>query len=270
MTIPLDGEFEVYGVIGYPVKHSLSPLFQNAGFRHLGIKAVYVPFEIKPENLPQALKGLFLSGVRGLNVTIPHKEAVMDLLDFVSEEAKDIGAVNTIKLSDKGIEGYNTDWIGFLRACGEETLKGKRVLVLGAGGSSRAILYALNKVGAEVFLWNRTKEKAIRLAQTFSAQVVDSIENTLNHVDVIVNTTSVGLKLTDPPLFDYSLISPDHTVVDIVYPTTPLLESAKRKGAHCVSGLSMLLHQGAESFRIWTGCPPPIKVMREALFSRFS
>ena len=260
------GKTSIYGVIGFPIGHSLSPVFQNEAFSFMGIDAIYIPFEVKHADLSSALEGLRLSGVKGLNITIPFKEEVLTLADRVSEEAYEIGAVNTIKFSDEGMEVFNTDWIGFLRMAEEITeLEGRNVLVLGAGGASRAVLYALKRAGANTLIWNRTKERAERLAEVFSAQVVDSPEEGVRRSTVIVNTTSVGLKEDDPPLFDYSLIEPYHTVIDIIYRDTPLLKSARERGAKAVNGLGMLLYQGAESFRIWTGCEAPLKVMRMAV-----
>jgi len=260
------GSTEIYGVIGFPVKHSLSPVFQNAAFSYLGIDAVYVPFEIAPEDLEEALKGLKKVGIKGLNVTVPHKEKVLSLADSLSEEVKEIGAANTLKFTLEGIEAYNTDWVGFLRAIEElRDPRGKRVLVLGAGGASRAVLYALKRVGARIYLWNRTKEKALRLSEEFEGEVVDSVEEVLDKVEVIVNTTSVGLKPEDKPLFDYSRIESSHIVVDLIYKETPLIKVAREKGCLYQNGFPMLVYQGAESFKIWTGCEAPVKIMKLAL-----
>ncbi len=262
----ITGAAEVYGVIGFPIKHSLSPVFQNAAFSYIGIDAVYLPFEIKPENLKEAILGFRAIGVKGLNVTIPHKEAVLKLADFVSEEANSIGAANTLKFTDGRIEAYNTDWIGFLRAAEEITqLKGKKVLVLGAGGASRAVIYALKKAGAYVLLWNRTIEKAYKLSEEFGVDVVENVGVSVKKADVIVNTTSVGLKEDDKPIFDYSLIEERHTVIDIIYKETSLIKEAKRRGCKYQTGFPMLVYQGAESFRIWTGCEPPVKIMKLSL-----
>ncbi len=265
MTIT--GRTAVYGVVGYPVGHSLSPLFQNAAFEYLGIDAVYVPFEVKHTDLSSALEGLKASGVKGLNITVPFKEEALTLADEVSNEAYEIGAVNTIKFEGEKTLAYNTDWIGFLKMAQEvEDLKGKNVLLLGAGGASRAVMYALKRAGANVFIWNRTLERARRLAEVFGGEAVENPEEALKKVTVIVNTTSVGLQEDEPPLFDYSLIEPYQTVIDIIYKDTPLISTAREKGSKAVNGLNMLLYQGAESFRIWTGCEPPLKVMKRALY----
>jgi shikimate dehydrogenase len=262
MTIT--GRAELYGVIGYPVRHSLSPVFQNAAFSYLGIEALYVPFEVKPEDLMEALKGLRKAGVKGLNVTIPHKEAVLEMADRVSEDARDIGAVNTLVFSDE-VEAYNTDWIGFLRAAEEITdPEGRSVLLLGAGGSARAVAYALRKKNCTLYVWNRTRSKAEKLAEDFGLQVVGSPEEALDRVDLIVNTTSVGLK-DEGRLFDYSLLEPRHVVIDLIYRDTPLIRAARERGCRYQNGFPMLVYQGAESFRIWTGCEPPLKVMKRSL-----
>ncbi|WP_448588171.1 shikimate dehydrogenase [Thermocrinis sp.] len=265
------GSTALYGVIGYPIKHSLSPLFQNRLFEHVGLDAVYVPFEVSPDKLRTALEGLKALNVRGINITIPHKEAVIEMLDFVKEDAKSIGAVNTVKFGER-TEGYNTDWIGFLRTLKEvmDDVKGKKVLVLGAGGSSRAVLYALEREGAQVFLWNRTKEKAEKLSEIFRVEVVPSPEEVISSVQIVVNTTSVGLT-EDYQIFDYELIQEGQVVFELVYGRDTLLkEWAKRRGAIYLDGLRMLVYQGLESFKIWTGCEPNPKVAFQALEERLN
>jgi len=263
----LDGKTEVYGVVGYPVKHSLSPVFQNRAFEYHSINAVYVPFEVKPEEFEIAFKGLKALGVKGVNITLPHKEKALELADFVDGHAKAIGSVNTLKFTQEGVYAYNTDWIGFLKAVKKLLLQLKdiKTLVLGAGGSSRAILYALKGEGSEVYLWNRTIEKAYRLCESFDCKLVERPEKIIDEVKLIVNTTSSGLKEDDPPLFDYDLLKPTHVVIDIIYKETPLLKKAKEKGCPFQDGLDMLLYQGMESFRIWTGLEVPYEVVREVV-----
>jgi len=263
----IDAHTELYGVIGYPVRHSLSPVFQNALIRYAGLNAVYLAFEVSPGDLSVAFAGFRKIGLRGLNVTVPHKEAVLSLVDELDETAERIRAVNTVKFEGGRAFGYNTDWIGFLRAlslAGIE-VRGRKVLLLGAGGASRAVLYALLREGAEVFIWNRTREKAVRLAGEFGARVADSPEEVLPQAEVIVNTTSVGLREEDPPLFDYELIRKNQAVVDIIYGETKLIKKAKEKGAKTLDGLPMLLFQGIESFRIWNGCEVPYSVALRAV-----
>jgi len=264
----INGKTELYGVIGNPVKHSLSPVFQNVGFEELKINAVYLPFEV--ENFEETVKGLLLlKNLKGFNITVPYKESILQFGDYLSEEVKEIGSANTLKKGEKGVELYNTDWIGFLKAL-EELVnpKGKRVLVLGAGGTAKAVIYALKRVKAEVYIWNRTEAKAKMLAEKFGTQILKNLDS-VGDFDVIVNTTSVGLKEDDPPLFDYERIKPKQVVFDVIYRETPLVKIARKKGAKAANGLKMLLYQGVESFKIWTGEEPPVEKMWNALKEAF-
>ncbi len=263
----LDGYTEVYGVVGYPIKHSLSPLFQNKAFEHFSLKAVYVPFEVKPENFEKAFYGLWALGVKGVNITLPYKEKALELSHFADPHAKAIGSANTLKFTPEGVYAYNTDWIGFLKAIKKVLphLREVKALVLGAGGSSRAILYALRREGAKIYLWNRTIEKAYKLCEIFPCKVVKAPEEIIKDVELIVNTTSSGLKEEDSPLFDYGLLEAKHKVMDIIYKETPLVRASKEKGCILISGLDMLLYQGMESFKIWTGFEVPYDVVKDAV-----
>jgi len=274
----LTGKTAVYGIIGHPVKHSLSPLMQTAAFKALGIDAVYVPFDVDPENLGEAVNGLRALNVKGFNVTVPHKEGVIEYLDFVDEDAEFLGAVNTVKNEDGQLTGYNTDADGFLQSLIEEgiELEGKRITMFGAGGAARAVGYAVLKGGAKflnVVNRNFSKGKVVGelLGKRGNVLVFPLKENTiatlLKDTDIVINTTSVGMKPDDPPLFDYSLIPEGLTVVDIIYnpAETPLLKAAKEKGCKTVNGLGMLIHQGAIAFKIWTGKEAPVEVMKKIL-----
>ncbi len=251
----LTGRTQVYCILGYPVRHSLSPLFQNLFFSSLHLDAVYVPFEVKPEDLSRAVEGLKALNIRGANITLPHKEKVLEYADHLDYHVEKIGSANTLKMEEGKVYAYNTDWIGFMRAMRElfPSDMPRGVLLLGAGGSARAVLYALRHVGCEVYIYNRTQEKAHALARLFEAQAVSKPEDVLQEVSLIVNTTSVGLKDDDPPLFDYNLLPPQVAVMDIIYRETPLIRKARQKGCKHQTGLEMLLYQGAESFKIWTG-----------------
>jgi shikimate dehydrogenase len=274
----LTGKTAVYGIIGHPVKHSLSPLMQTAAFKALGIDAIYVPFEVDPENLGEAVNGLRVLNVRGFNVTVPHKEGIIEYLDFVDEDAEFLGAVNTVKNEDGQLNGYNTDADGFFRSLIEEgvELDGRRVTMFGAGGAARAVGYAVLKGGAK-FLnivnrnFSRGKSVGELLGKRGNVLVFPLKENTvatlLKDTDIVINTTSAGMKPDDPPLFDYSLIPEGITVVDIIYnpAETPLLKAAKGKGCKIVNGLGMLIHQGAIAFKIWTGREAPVEVMKKIL-----
>ncbi len=279
----LNGETLVYGIIGYPVKHSKSPTFQTAAFQKLGINAVYVPFHVKPEDLQKAVDGIRALSIKGVNVTVPHKEEVIKYVNEISEEVKYIGAANTIENIDGYLKAYNTDAYGFIRGLKEllqqvnKQIPELSFLVLGAGGASRAIIYGLVKEGAKkIYLANRTLEKAEKIISDFKQlnrfleEIIEpvklhEVENYLDKVDVIVNTTSVGLHPEDKPLFDYEKIMKRHIIVDIIYKKTPLIKKAEEKGCLWQDGLPMLLYQGAKSFEIWTKKEAPINVMKKIL-----
>lgn len=265
-----DGRTQVYGILGYPVRHSLSPVFQNRAFRHFSINAVYVPFEVRPEDFETAFRALRALGIKGVNITLPHKEEALRLADFRDRHAEAIGSANTLKIEEDGTYAYNTDWTGFLKAVRKifPELSGRRALVLGAGGSARAVVYALSSEGVGVYLWNRTRERAERLCKDFGCTPVEKPEMVLEGVELVVNTTSSGLKDDDPPLFDYSLIKAEHRIVDIIYRKTPLIRTAMEKGCLFQNGMDMLLYQGMESFRIWTGLEVPYEVVRSAVEER--
>jgi len=274
----ITGKTAVYAIIGHPVEHSLSPLMQTEAFKEAGIDAVYVPFNVEPENLEEAVSGLKALSVKGFNVTIPHKERVAQLVDFLTSDAEILGAVNTVKVEKGELIGYNTDAEGFLRSVQEEgvELSGKKVLMFGAGGAAKAVGYALLKGGVKFLnIVNRSFPKAKATAELLGKRgnvlVYPLREGTLDillkEADIIVNTTSVGMKEDDPPLFDYSKIPEGITVIDIIYnpPETPLLRAAREKGCKTINGLGMLIHQGAAAFEIWTGKKAPVKRMREVL-----
>ncbi|WP_456397898.1 shikimate dehydrogenase [Desulfurobacterium sp.] len=274
--LKITGKTDVYGIFGFPVKHSLSPLMQTAAFHALGIDAVYVPFEVNPDNLKDAVTGLRAMNVKGINVTVPLKERIVPLLDKVDEAAAFLGAVNTVKNEDGVLNGYNTDGDGLVDSLEEEgvDINGKTILIMGAGGSGKAVAFALLKRGAgKIIIANRTVEKAEFLAERLKsygkveAVSLKEVENLLEKVELIVNSTSLGMKNSDPPLFNYALIPPSVTVVDIIYKPfkTKLLVAAEKKGAKVINGLGMLVHQGARAFRIWTGHEPPIDVMKKIL-----
>lgn len=280
IEVDISGETQLYGIFGYPVKHSKSPQFQTSAFSYLNIPAVYLPFEVKPEDLEKAVQSIKVLNIKGVNITVPHKEEVIEYLNELSEEVKYIKACNTIKNIDGYLIGYNTDAEGFIRGLKElePNLEGKNILVLGAGGASRAVVYALLKEGVnKIYQANRTLEKVFKIVEDFKSltkfvdEIIvpipyDKIECcVLPSVDIIINTTSVGLHEDDKPLFDYSKIQQKHIVVDIIYKKTPLLKAAEEKGCKYQDGLPMLLYQGAKAFEIWTGKEAPVEIMREVL-----
>ncbi len=258
----------VYGVMGYPVAHSLSPVMHNFWFQKLGIEGVYGCFEVKPEEFDNAVKGIKALGIRGVSITIPHKERALELADEPQQAALEIGAANTFSLEQGLLKAYNTDWIGVLKAFEEKkiTLKGKRVVILGAGGAARAVCYAIKQAGAkELLIFNRTFEKAKRLAEKLKATAREWKTLSLAEGDVLINTTSVGLESDETPVGE-EVISRFKIFMDIVY--TPLktkfLKIAEKYGV-IIDGLDMLIYQGAEQFKIWTGVYPPAREVRELL-----
>jgi shikimate dehydrogenase len=262
------------GVLGWPVAHSRSPAMHNAALAELGLKDWhYQRLPVPPELFEETVKGLGGAGYVGANVTIPHKEAALALADSASDAARRIGAANTLSFHPDGsIAAENTDAPGLIAALGRP-VAGLHAQVLGAGGSARAVVWALLDAGAaEVFVWNRTIERAERLAAALGARAVSAPQR----ADLLVNCTSVGLHversatescglnqlgLTGDQIGEYS------HVADLVYrsPSTPLLAAAQAGGARTTDGLEILLAQGALSLALWTGREPPLEIMRKAL-----
>lgn len=278
--LTISGETRCCGVIGDPVEHTLSPLMFNAAFGELGLDYVYLPFPVKREALGEAIQGMRALNIRGLNVTIPHKVAVIQFLDELDSLAEKIGAVNTIVNDDGVLKGYNTDASGFLQAWLTRGIEpeGKRVVILGAGGASKAISHILMEKGANLTILNRTVAKATELAKSLSAvsqnesQALElSRENlraALEKAEILVNTTSVGMSPdVERTLVTSDLLRQGLVVCDIVYNPikTKLLREAERAGAETINGLNMLLWQGALAFEKWTGVAAPLELMRAEL-----
>ena len=273
----ITGKTLLVGIIGDPVEHSLSPPMHNAAFKHLEMDYVYVPFHVSGENLEKAIQGARSLEIRGLNVTIPHKTAVIPYLDEVDPAAQLIGAVNTIKFNEDKAKGFNTDGLGAVKALEEITpVKDKKVLIMGAGGAARALAFQLilNGIG-DLVIANRTPEKAVQLALDIQSKLEFSPEATglgeveLSSTDILINTTSVGMypHQDQPPLIRGQQMHPELVVNDIIYNPlkTNLLKEAESIGARTLNGTKMLLYQGMESFRIWTGVAPPVEVFERSL-----
>ncbi len=274
----IDSHTQLVGVLGYPVRHSLSPRMHNRAFAELGLNWVYLAFEVAPNALPNAIAGMRGLGIRGLNLTIPHKEAVRPLIDGLTPTAQAIGAVNTLYWDDGRLIGDNTDAGGFLRALEHEGIepRGIRVLVLGAGGSARAVVYALHSQGCEVVIANRTVERAQQLASEFGAYAVvpmnaESLAPILAEVQGVVNCTSLGMTPNEDTMPDVPIeLLPDSAwVCDLVYRPlqTRLLQTASAQGLKTVGGLGMLVYQGALAFERWTGQPAPVEAMWQEVAS---
>jgi shikimate dehydrogenase len=266
----INGSTEIYGIIGNPVAHSLSPIMHNSAFEALGLNKVYVAFPAT--NAEKALAGCRALGVNGLSVTIPHKEAVIDHIDSIDPVAEKIGAVNTLVFDeDKKIHGLNTDWIGANRALADKIdVKGKKILLLGAGGSAKAIGFGLLEAGAQVTLASRTESRVKTLAETLACEWIHFAEIETVQVDGLVNATSVGMRpIENASLVPANILGNFPVVMDIVYDPleTRLLREAKSAGCEVINGLSMLLHQGVAQFEAWTGQDAPVEVMRTALMN---
>ncbi len=277
------------GVFGDPVAHSLSPQMQNAALKHCQIEMQYARFHIRPNELASAVS--FLTGLdfAGVNLTVPHKIAAVGLVDELNENAKRIGAVNTVKINQGKLIGLNTDGRGFSRAIREEfsvDLRDLRVLILGAGGAGRAIALQCAQENCErLVLANRTFDKAKKLADDlvgfFAGPKVfgpvprlhaipweeQAIRFQIGHVDLIVNATPIGLNRSDSSPIPAQLLAPHLMIYDTIYSEsrTPFVSAATEAGARAANGLSMLLHQGALSFEIWFQREAPLEVMRAAL-----
>lgn len=275
----ITGRTGVLGVIGHPVAHSASPAMHNAALAATGLDFVYVAFPVPPEGAPAVGSAMRTLGLRGLNVTVPLKQAVLSCLDDLAPEARAIGAVNTIANRDGRLTGYNTDAYGVrasLRQDGGLARLPGKVVLLGAGGAARAILHALLTAGEveEVVLLNRTVARAEALAEQMGGAGRVRVgpladRGALQDAGLVINATSVGLApdVEASPIADGSLLHAGMVVLDIVYKPleTRLLRQARAAGARAVDGLGMLVHQGARAFQIWTGVTPPVAVMRAAI-----
>lgn len=278
------------GVIGWPVSHSISPPMHNAAFQAMGLDWCYIPLPVStadPAMTGAAVRGLPALGLRGANVTVPHKQAVMPHLDWLTPAAEAIGAVNTIRVEEDGrLSGDNTDARGFIADLREHdvALAGKRAVVLGAGGSARAVVFGLAEAGClSVAILNRTVEKAHDLAMDIrrffphcrlSGHEPKHLALMASEADLIVNCTSLGMtpNTETTPWDDAIAFRKDHVVYDLVYnpPQTRLLQKAAADGAQAINGLGMLIWQGAIAFERWTGQMPPVDVMRRAVEEVFA
>lgn len=265
----INGATELYGIMGNPVAHSLSPAMHNAAFAALGLNKAYLPFAV--QDVGQALAGFRALGIKGVSVTIPHKQAVMAHLDSIDPVAEKIGAVNTLVIANNAIHGANTDWLGANRALAEKiSLQGASVLLLGAGGSARAIGFGLLEAGASLTIASRTPEKGQALAQLLGCPWLPLAEAASAKVDILINATSMGMGAQHDllPIASEALVN-FQVVMDIVYAPlkTRLLQAAEQAGCQTINGLAMLLYQGTAQFELWTGQQAPVEVMRQSLLT---
>ena len=265
-------------VIGDPIAHSKSPLMHNAALVELGIEGEYVPVHVSREDLGSAIARMKELGFRGINVTIPHKVEVMNYIDQIDESAARIGAVNTIVNENGILTGYNTDGIGYVRSLKDETridLRGKSIMVLGAGGAARGIVYALaQEEPKNIVIVNRSEDKALQMVEEWksivniTALAMDQVQSLMPAMDVVINTTSIGMhphvsqSVIDPEIIPAGII-----VSDLIYNplTTELLKKSQERGCIIHGGLGMFVNQGAYALEYWTGMPAPIESMRTAV-----
>lgn len=271
----ISGRTDLYGVIGYPIEHSLSPIIHNAAIDALGIDAVYVAFHIKPSMLKEAVHGMKALGVKGFNVTMPFKNEIISYLDKLDEEAALVESVNTVVETDGAFVGYTTDGIGAFETLRSivNNLDGLHIVVIGAGGAARALVYRLSMIPCRITILNRTVEKAKAVVDKFSSltsnakitygSLSDSDQRMIiPKADIIVNATPVGMTIPGYPISP-SLIDRSHIVFDMIYwpIETQLLREARLRGAITVNGLPMLVYQAAYSFKLWFGMFPPLDLM---------
>lgn len=279
----ISGKTKIIGVFGYPIEHSLSPPMHNAAFSYLGLDYCYLAFSVRPEDLKPAVESVRALNLVGVNVTIPHKERVLPYLDEVSREARLIGAVNTIHNKGGKLIGYNTDIRGFLTSLKQAGFnpKGKKVVVIGAGGAARAVSFALSQEGIHsLFILNRSLEKAESLTKMVKKSIINlniralplrkkELIKAIERADLLVNATSLGMvpKTSQSPLAGFGLLPKSLVVYDLVYNPvdTKLIRLARKSKGKTIGGLEMLIQQGAKSFEIFTGLKAPQEVMRKAV-----
>jgi len=274
----ISGRTKVCGIIGDPIEHTMSPVMHNAAFKNKDVDYVYLAFRVKKEELGKAIEGMRALNIRGLNITIPHKVAVIQFLDELDHLADKIGAVNTV-VNDNGVlRGYNTDATGFLKALRERGIEpeGKNVVIMGAGGASRAISFILAERGSSLVIlnrtWNKAKICADRISEIFQSEATalklnrENLAAALSQADILVNASSVGMSpnINETPVTS-NLLKPGLVVFDIVYNPikTRLRREAEAAGATVIGGLDMLVWQGALAFEKWTDLKAPVELMRE-------
>lgn len=268
----IDAKTKTICLLGHPVKHSFSPIMHNYLFKKYNQNNIYVCYDVKTKDLKQSVEGIKALGIVGMNVTIPHKVEIMSELDHINESSKIIGAVNTIKNKGGILEGYNTDGIGFVKSIIDKnyTIKNKNIMILGAGGACRSISVELasNKVNS-IEIRNRTLENAKEIesiiSKNFKTKVCSSSEKVteqdLERVDILINTTPIGMESEECPIDESIVVHKDILVCDIVYKphNTTLIKWAKKQGLDIIYGIDMLINQGLEAFYIWTGIKPTQK-----------
>ncbi|MCB4792734.1 MAG: shikimate dehydrogenase [Elusimicrobia bacterium] len=260
------------GIFGYPIKHTLSPLMHNTAFKYLNLDFFYLPFEIKPEELKEAIHAIRVLNIAGVNLTIPHKENALKFLDKIDFLAKKIGSVNTLVNKNGILTGYNTDGLGFLKDLINHEInpRNKTAILVGAGGAGRAIASVLSHAGAKIiYITDKDEARAKKLVRSVKNSRFEPFikwQKRIKETSLLVNATPLGMHDNDPSPVNIENLNKKTFVYDVIYNRkTKLLEFAKKvKARHC-SGIGMLLNQGALAFELWTGKKAPVKVMEKAL-----
>ena len=284
MKKEISGKTKIIGLIGENIENSLSPLFHNQIILKHSLNFCYLPFQVAETDLGEAIQGIRALNIRGVNITFPYKEKVIEFLDELEESARRIGAVNTIVNNKGNLSGYNTDVIGFKKSLqdkGKFVIKEKNAVVLGAGGAARGVIYTLLEEGIEeISIFNRTLEKAEKIKQDFSpffprssinifSFEQDNIKDKIKEANLLVNATSIGMapQVGNTPLPDEKLFHPNLLVYDLIYhpAKTLFLKQAERAGAKIINGVPMLVYQGIESLYLWTGFKPEGKEVLEII-----
>ena len=275
----ITGKTKLTGVIGHPIKHSFSPPMHNTAYKKMNMDYVYVPFHILPENIDNLITSAKTMNIQGLNVTIPYKTPIIPQLDEIDEIAQKIGAVNTIQFKNGKAKGYNTDGIGAIKSLKKYTdLEDKNILILGAGGASKAITFTLTYENPQnITIANRTQQNADTLIENIKKQTpytnisyipIQNTDEIIDDIDIIINTTPIGMtpNIDECPI-NTDKINQKHTVMDIIYNPleTKLLKKAKQQKAQTIPGTHMLVNQGIEAFKIFTNQTPKYEYFEKPL-----
>ncbi len=269
----ISGKTKIVGIFGCPVEHSFSPAMHNAAFEHLNLNFVYVPFLVMPANLKTAVESVRAIGIKGVNVTVPHKENVIKYLDVIDEYAEEIGAINTIVNENGELKGTNTDAYGFEMSLKEKKVSatGKNILILGAGGAAKSVGSCIKRLNPKkLYINDIDVRKAEKLSRAVSGYAIDKseIKNIIDEVDILINATPLGLSVKDSTPVDIDGCKRSLFVCDLVYNIeTKLIKKAKKLGMRNLGGLTMLLYQGAMAFEIWSQKKAPVEIMRKALLN---
>ena len=263
---------QTYGILAHPVEHSQSPTIHNAGFEKLGIDAEYVKFDIKKDELKDFMQRVRDEKIAGLSVSMPHKIEIMQYLDYIEPAAKNMEAVNCVYWKNDKLCGTNTDYYGSIRALEEKTdLKGKKIVIFGAGGASHAIAYGLKEKGGIFTILDKTLQKSQELACKFKSEYGMSSAHSITKYDIIINATPLGMyPNTDTSILEAKDLASHQIVYDIVYNplNTKLIQEAQKVGCQVVTGEKMFLYQGVKQFEIWTGKEAPVEAMEKALMDK--